>query len=231
MRSSNCKNCGKAIIWLKKAGRDDSWNPPLDAESARSGYCVVNDEIHFTYMYSKHDCTIEDIEAYDLVRKLNAQRKLERELEESRSKQPQQYEPAPVGQRTLRPSQRHKQPFEPAPQPGGEPHSKAEPDGGLWPVQEVPENVAPQFQAPPVSRDWTEKPTDPEKLIEWNYTPAISIECPLCGAPEGVRCTSRQARHVKNGEVVYIKAPHRIRHDEALVALHSMTAAAMDNEN
>lgn len=72
MSASSCRDCNKPIIWFKKDG-SDKWNPPLDAESARSGYCVVVDgkgkqSVTFTYMYSKHTCTLEDIKVWDKLK-------------------------------------------------------------------------------------------------------------------------------------------------------------------
>lgn len=72
METRSCRDCNKAIIWVKKD--NDKWNPPLDAESAQSGFCVTKDRsgnstVQFTYMYRRHACSLPDIEAYDELKK------------------------------------------------------------------------------------------------------------------------------------------------------------------
>lgn len=193
MRSSNCKNCGKAIVWMKKAG-SERYNPPLDAESAQSGYCVVDEEVHFTYMYRKHDCTIADIEAYEKVLELKRRRELERAEEERLERQAKHhdYVPAPVFQR---PSQQQKQ-----------------------------EQPVPVAEPVPAVHDWREKPTDPDDLMAWNYNPAIQVECPLCHATPGEYCINRQPYYVNRGLREATKNPHRIRTEVAETELRDLAS-------
>lgn len=209
MRSSNCRNCGKAIIWLKKNADDTRWNPPLDAESAQSGYCVVDDKVEFTYMYRKHDCTIGDIEAYARVQELKHQRYLESRAEQ----EPRPYQPAPVAQHVdldtpapqfVRPSKKQQAESQVHPDPET---TQSEPEPGVVYVPAmIP--VAP-------SHDWTEKPKDPDELLAWNYEPAIRVECTLCGAGVGEYCINRSQHNLKRGITERNKAPHRIRTEEA----------------
>lgn len=64
MRPSSCRQCGRPILWTRR--EDGRFNPPLDAESAQSGFCILaeSEDVHFTYMYRRHVCTADEAEVH-----------------------------------------------------------------------------------------------------------------------------------------------------------------------
>lgn len=58
----SCKACNQPIVWVQRP--DGKWNRPLNAESAQAGFCVVDGIVRYTFMYTAHVCSADDMQAY-----------------------------------------------------------------------------------------------------------------------------------------------------------------------
>lgn len=76
---SSCKSCNMPILWAKRD--NGKYNRPLNAESAQAGFCIVDDVVRYTLMYTAHVCSAEDIQAYDQRRNVGFSVKREQEQE------------------------------------------------------------------------------------------------------------------------------------------------------
>lgn len=225
MRVSSCKNCGAPILWLPRNDESERWNPPLDAESAQSGYCVIAGRVEFTYMYRKHQCTTDAIQAYQVLLQLQAERNNPpdtfrhldgtpedaalREAEGERVRQAElRAAEARAAERAraaeAKAERKRKQDEAAADAAADAPQfSDAVPQVYHRYYGNVPENETNKF------RQQSNLSWEDVKALRW--ADALKRECPTCGREPGEKCRDMRKQFTKTGTVREIAAPHSTR--------------------
>lgn len=196
MRPSSCRQCGRPILWTHR--EDGRFNPPLDAESAQSGFCILaeSEDVHFTYMYKRHVCILAESEAHA-------------KFVEDRDRRREERDNMSVGV------------FVPAWQRGpGLNDYREVPDTTQREAftTETPAEEQVRIEAERqrgVERDarWAETRADKERAREEHrekrWALALPRQCPSCKASHGVKCWNLTSRAY--GKKIHTITPHADR--------------------
>lgn len=186
-----CRYCGGAILWGLKPNGGQGDHRPLDAESARATYMVLNGAVYYGYGYDVHNCKEDDIRAWNL--KLDMQAK---EKKPPRKRTPRK-KPEPKPQ--------EKQPFQIAP---FEVQAKMYLDS----LQKANLEEYFEFQEAQMvgwsTRSDFESGEDSHRRRRDadHWMNALKVVCPKCDQPENMLCISMNVYH--KGRNILIQNPH-----------------------